>query len=492
MKKFKTYELLAIILITATLLFVACSSGNNNDGSNNGDPVDAVVSGVVADGYVSNASVYVYSDADMTTLLGSGVTDSNGNYSITLSVSSVPEPVYLKSVGGTDVDTGMPAPTMFFVATGATGPYNITPLTDCLYKYSQTLGIGGAMNYLTGQLGISNTELYDDPVANTDLNDALNRILASGAMDGTLTDGEYVVKIAYFEWDNGDVSEMNVTISNGVVSGDADLWGDAWFVTGRVQGSSIVLTLADQLDPDSASDLIRMAGNIGLMGSITGMYTYVGSGDPEIYSGMFVAGFVPADGLDSSGVVEVVANLYSGSRHFIIRDIFGGTYKLAWGDLNIDIDAEAGTVTADDTTMWFDFGSDPDDENFSHPGDFPATLEFVQGEFLETSDEIRTPIIHLEFSNDDFNGSLEFYQAVGSRRGIFVISGDFLAIGDAYMATGEGLAPSLEADTNYNVKIAAAHVSMLGQSRSDWIGSGVDEMPYSDSYTTPEVFDITD
>lgn len=496
MKNFKKYELIAIILIIYALIFTSCSGGSSSGGSSSGSTGDATISGIVADGYVSNANVYVYSDADMTTQIGFGITHSNGNFSITLSVSSVPDPIYLKSVGGTDVATGMPAPTMLFVANGASGPFNITPLTDCLYKYSLTLGIDGAMEYLTGQLGISSAELYDDPVANTDLNGALNSILSSGAMDGTLTDGDYVVEIVSFEWDNGEVAEMNVTISNGVVSGDADLWGDSWFVTGRVQGSSIVLTMADDPDPASANDLIRIAGDIGLMGSVAGMYTYVGIGDPEIYSGMFVASFMPKSGLDSTVVANVVSSIYSGSRHIIFRDIFGESesYKLAWGDLDIDIDPETGSVTAEDTTIWFDWGTDPsDDEVFVHPNDQPVDLQFVGGEFLQTSGELTTNIIFLEFEVvDPYNVTVEFYQAVGSRRGIFVMDGDLFAIGDAYMATGEGLGPSLEVDTDYEVKVAAAHVDMLGQPRSDWIGSGVDEMPYSDSFTTPLVFDNAD
>ena len=442
----------------------------------------------MADGYVSGADVYAYSDADMTNQIGSGSTDSEGNFSMILSVSSVPDPVYLKSVGGTDVATGMPAPTMLFVGSGSSGTFNITPLTDCLYKYSLTLGIDDAKQYLTGQLGISNTELYDDPVANTDLNGALNSVLSSGAMEGTLTDGDYTVEIVYFEWDYGDVGEMNVTISNGVISGDADLWGDSWFVTGKVQGSSMVLTMADDPDLASADNLIRIAGDIGLMGSVTGVSTYVSNGDPEIYTGMFVASFVPESGLDSTGVANVVSNIYSGSRHIIFRDIFGESesYKVAWGDLDIDIDPDTGEVTAEDTTIWFDWGTDPSDGDFEHPDDNPATLEFVGGEFLQTSGELTTNIIYLEFEvGDPYNIRLEFYQAVGSRRGMFVMYGDLFAIGDAYMATGEGLGPSLEVDTDYEVKVAVAHAGMLGQSRSDWIGSGADMMPFSDSFTTP-------
>lgn len=357
------------------------------------------------------------------------------------------------------------------------------------------MGLDEAKQHLTGQLLISEAELYDDPVANTDLDGALNSVLSAGAMEGTINDGDYVVEIVYFEWDYVDEGEMNVTVSNGEVRGEADLSGDSWFVTGKVQGSSMVLTLADDPDPASANDLIRIAGDIGLMGSFTGDYTYVSPGYPEIYTGMFVASFVPESGLDSTAVANVVSNIYSGSRHIILRDIFGYTesYKLTWGDLDINIDPLTLEIDAEDTTMWFDWGTDPSDENFLPPADNPVDLQFMGGEFLQTSDELTSNIIFLEFEvSGPYDVTVEIYQPVGSRRGIFVMYGDLFAIGNAYMTSGEGLGPSFEENTDYDVKVASAHAGMLGQARSDWIGSGAYQMPFSDSFTTPLVFDNAD
>lgn len=310
-------------------------------------------------------------------------------------------------------------------------------------------------------------------------------------MEGTLIDGGYIVQIVYFEGNNWDGVEMNVTIENGVVNGEADLWGDLWPVTGRVQGSSILLTMTDSADPAETSELIRIAGDVGLMGSVAGMYTRVGIGYADINSGMFVASFMPEGGFDPDGVANVVSSIYSGSKHIIFRDIFEEEYKLGWGELHINIDP-TGTVTADDTTIWLDGGSDPDDVNFTHPNAAPMNLGFVQGELIETSDEIKTNIIYLEFYDSVNDRTLGLYQAVGSRRGIFVIEGDIFMTGDAYMATGEGLAPSLDVNTDYDIKVAAAHAGMLGQSRSAWIGPGANQMPYSSSFTTPALFDNTD
>jgi len=489
MKNLKKHELMAIILIISGFIFASCSGG-----SPAGIGGGASINGLVADGYVSNAEVYVYSDVDMTNQIGSGLTDSNGNFSITLSVSSVPNPVYLKSVGGIDVATGMPAPTMLFVANEPSAAHNITPLTDSLYKYSLTLGIDEAKNYLSGRLEISNAELYDDPVANTDLNAALNSILSSGTMAGTLADGDYLFAILFFQQDSFNEAEINVTISNGELNGTADMGEDPYFVTGKIQGSSLVISMTDSNDPAQVSALVRIAGDIGLMGSVAGIYTGVWMGDTEIYSGMFVGSFVPASGTDPAGVASLVPQIYSGSRHIIIRDIFGETYKLGWGDLNINIDPDTGDVTADNTTLWFDWGTDPaDEETFIHPNDDPVILEFVGGQILQSSEELLTSIIFLEFEvTAPFSATVQFFQPVGSRRAIFLIDGDVSMIGDAYMATGEGLAPSLEADANYDVKVATAHLGMIGQSRSDWIGSGADQMPYTDSFTTPLAFDSAD
>ena len=64
---------------------------------------------------------------------------------------------------------------------------------------------------------------------------------------------------------------MNVTISNGVVNGTEV--GSSSVVTGKVQGSSIVLTIVDDPVPANVSQLARMAGDIGLMGSVTGVIT---------------------------------------------------------------------------------------------------------------------------------------------------------------------------------------------------------------------------
>jgi len=458
----------------------------------------------VADGYVSGATVYVYNDAGMTNPIGFGSTDASGDFSITLSVSSLPDPVYLKSVGGSDMATGMPAPTMLFVASGASDTFNITPFTDSLYKYGLTLGIDGATQHLTGQLGISSSDLYDDPVTKAGLSNALNRILSSGTMEGTLADGEYIVELIYLSQENTGDSyeeiadilatnrlEMTVTITDGLVNGTVEIQQVPWVVTGKVQGSSIVLTIVDNLDPVLNNQLIRITGSIGLLGSVAGVYTDLDRAGLDLYKGIFVATFIPASGLDPNGVTDVISNVYSGSRHTIFRDIFSGEYKLTWGDITItDIDPQAGTVTAGDSFMVVDNGSDPNDPNFALPSQ--EHLFFSAGVLLETSGGLPANIIILEFDVLTQLGAKAFLiQPVGSRKGIYMavdFGGSPYAIGDAYMATGEGFAPSLDSTTNYEVKVAVAHAGMLNSPRANWIGA----MPYSDNFTTPDISGGTD
>ena len=103
------------------------------------------IAGSVVDGRVKNATLTLYSDQAMTQQVGSGTTDATGAFNITLSVKTAPDPIYIKSVGGIDLDTGMPAPTMCFV--GNTGGANkltrfhVTPLTNRVCKLARGKGM---------------------------------------------------------------------------------------------------------------------------------------------------------------------------------------------------------------------------------------------------------------------------------------------------------------------------------------------------------------
>ena len=471
-------------LILTVLVFLVQGCGNG--GSGGGGTTSPTISGKVADGYVKNASVYVYSDQEMSTLIGSGQTDDNGEFSITLIVSTIPDTLYIKSVGGIVIDTGLPAPTMLFVGSGTGSTFNITPLTDSLFKYHLTMGLDTAESYLSGKLGITPSDLYGDPVTNQNLQNSLYQILSSGTGGGTLPDGDYRAVVIYLDEEDinnntyssiSDIEtknkvELDITISNGDVSGT--MVGTQEVVTGRVQGSSILLNILD--NPDNPTSLTRVAGSIGFLGSVAGTYVnFSVAGAPDnpaftLTKGVYVASFIPSTGLDPQRVATVVENIFIGQRHGLFCDI----NNLFWGDINItDVDFTNSTVTAGDTTAYVDQGSGSNTpEN--------VVMFFTEGKLIKSSDGLPANIAILHYF---IEGEVYIIQPVGIRRGIFLVVGDnniAKDIGVAYMSKDTNIAPSLDPDMTYKVSVAVAHPGLLGQTRD------TSEMFFTgDTFTTP-------
>lgn len=128
--KTKITPLLLFTLLLATGL-AACNSSSSNTVA----AVNPTITGAAIDGYVRDAALTVYSDLAMTTAIGSGTTNAGGQFTIELLVATVPDPMYIRSVGGMDIDTGFTAPTMTFVTSGSpTTGINITPLTSVVYE----------------------------------------------------------------------------------------------------------------------------------------------------------------------------------------------------------------------------------------------------------------------------------------------------------------------------------------------------------------------
>ncbi|MDL1970498.1 MAG: hypothetical protein LWW94_05925 [Candidatus Desulfofervidaceae bacterium] len=469
---------LALIFITS---LVSCNGGSSSTSGN------ATISGVVADGYVKNAQVFVYSDAGMTNQIGSGTTDDSGNFSITLSVSAVPDTVYIKSVGGTIIDTGMPAPTMTFIGSNTLSAFNVTPLTDSLYKYTTSKrSMNSAADYMKNKLGLSDTSLiWGDPVANSDLQDELYKVLSSGTQGGTLPDGQY--KVTYLRFGEDDINnatftgidniisqrkeQFYVTISNGEVSGTTN---DGKSVVGRVQGSALLMNF------QGTNSVTRICGNIGLLSSVSGVYTRYSTGSTEPVKGVFVATFIPSTGLDSQEMANVITQLYTGARHTLFRDIFGSDHDIGWGDVNItSVDPDTNTVrAASPFSVMVSSNTNVDPTS--------TTLNFQSGKLVAETDGTPNNIIILSFT--ETSGTDYFIQPVGSRKGIYICTdttGTVTGIGDSYMSKTESLAPSFDAGTQYNVSLAVVPVMFLGQSRAN----NLDLMHFSNSFSTPS--DIT-
>jgi len=502
------YVLLAGVAALGLITILATGGGGGVTTTTSG----TTLSGKVADGYVSGATVYIYSDQAMTNLIGSGTTDASGNFSISLSTASIPATVYIKTVGGTVIDTGMPAATMLFVGSGSLGNFNVTPITDSLFRYAMSMGITGATTHLETNLSLTSTQLYGDPVANSSLQSAVYEALASGTMGGTPPDGSYtgvflvpgpvkdsqgtnyafpnistLLDIAKAEKNLGT---LNFTISNGVLSGQTtDASGNTINqITGMVKGSSVLIDMGNS----QHTQFTRFVGQVGVMGSVVGTFvSYDGTASPpQISSGFAVASIVP-QGVNPAGLANVVSNTYpgsSGSRHFIYRDVFRDNsteLNMVWGDMTITSLSPGtpnGAVVADNMEIYADAGSTG--------GPTTDTLTFQEGRYL-WNNNVPANIIILRFTNPG-GGNVFIIQPVGSRRAVALITDANYYIknrGEAYLASANNsIAPSLKANTTYTTAVAVAHAGMLSQSRASYIGGG-SGMPYTDNITTP--LDIT-
>jgi len=459
------------------LLFIVvglCSCGG--DGGSSSDDTTTTVSGVVADGYVSNAKVYVYSDMAMTNQIGSGVTDSSGKFSIQIN-TSLPKVVYIKSTGGILVDTGMPAPTMSTVVptdSVSVTNSNISPITN--YIYQETISMGGnltaALKKVKAVLNIDNENmLWQDPVNNTELSTPINQILSSGVMSSTLADGTYKVTLLWF--DNNDINlttfttiddiisdrkcQFTVSIVNGEITGQDDE-GDN--IVGKVEGSSLIMNIV------GTSSLTRVCGNIGLLGSVTGTYTDYDSSSTSLAKGVFVATFIPSSGINKDNLISVINNMYSGEKNSIFRDVFGEDHDIAWGNINISIDTSSLNATADNVTIHC-LGDNTTDITIDND-----TLVFRSGRIITDTDGSLDNIVILKFIDSD-NYTDFFIQAIGSRQGVYLstnttgttATGKVLSIGESYMSPINAISNYVENSTSYNINIATIGVYTLGASR---------------------------
>ncbi|TYO97475.1 hypothetical protein EDC39_11015 [Geothermobacter ehrlichii] len=147
------------------LLLMLALAGCGSDSSTGTTVAPTTLSGAVVDGYVQNARVTVYADIGMTQELASGVTDAEGRFVLDLAGTDLPSTFYLRSRGGIDRDTGLPAPTMRFVGSYSADGIYVTPLTDMLYRYARVEGLAAAKTRIAGRLGLAEQDLYADPAA---------------------------------------------------------------------------------------------------------------------------------------------------------------------------------------------------------------------------------------------------------------------------------------------------------------------------------------
>ena len=170
---------ITLFAVALVLMLSGCGGGSGGSSGSTTPPVTSnTVSGTVADGYVSGATVSIYSDAEMATQIGTGTTDANGDFSLPFSVASVPSTIYVKTTGGIDMATGLPAPTMIFAGSYTAGSLNITPITNQAFielQANPSFTPDQAFASVAGKLGISTTTAKGDVVADSSAEAAMYR-----------------------------------------------------------------------------------------------------------------------------------------------------------------------------------------------------------------------------------------------------------------------------------------------------------------------------
>jgi len=491
----------------------------------NGNPN---ASGAVVDGRVKNANLTLYSDAAMTQQVGSGTTNNSGAFSITLTASTMPDPVYIKSVGGTDIDTGMPAPTMRFVGntsgTNALTTFNITPLTeDVVDRMDKGASLASAQTTALSSFGLSGLTgggagLYDDPSANTTLQAAEFKKLAAGTMGATIGAGNYkMFAIALDESDVGatQISGIGATTdttattllssstqafiaasisvdASGNISGGSTSTG---FFRGKIVGSSMMFDIVDSQTPSSVTTLTRVVGNIGLNGSVAGNFTDIsglGGGTPQVTKGVFVGSVIPSTGVNAANLATFISNFYTpgtttGLMNIVARDIFTPSTQapsVNWGQAAVTgVNLTAGTVTMGNMTMRSDGGTNSGINGGSASGSVATasttTMTFSNGVFVKDANGLPTNLLVFEYTL----GADKLYiaTAVGLRRSIYFFvpssgptAGKITTVGDAYMSKVDSVAPNgFTAGATHDVTVADIHPGMPGSPRTQALNEGL-------------------
>lgn len=468
-----THRLLPATLVAlAPLLVVACGGGGGSDPA---EP-QTTVSGAVVDGYVRGATVTLYGTQGFggPTPLATAVTDAHGDFVLRLPQDEMPAYFVLMSKGGVVIDTGMPAPTLTMVAMRERARYYVTPVTDRVLRQGlrATSYIGGfaaAEQALAAELGLTEAGLYDDPLAAdapAGLQAGLDRALAAGDLAVDLPDGAYRLRLAHLQKDHigttdfADVDallgaallEGTLTLSGGEVTGTID--GDT--VSGRIQGANLVLGL-EYPDGDG---VVRLAGTVGPLGSLSGSYVDFDATGPSLSSGVFVASLLPENGVDAAGLRAAAADLYGGERNLLLRDLYGDG-DLGWGAMgavSLDTPAE-NDVTAPDFTITLNAaGGDSD------------TLSFQGGRLITLADGTPSGLMVLHYT-DGGGDHAYLVQALGNRRGVYLAAtgaGQAYAIGESYLARRDALGVDLlTANAGKEMAVAWSEVSVhwLGQDR---------------------------
>ncbi len=453
-------KILVGMLFLFPLILVSCGGGGGTTSSS--------ISGKVIDAYVSGATVKIYSDQAMTNLIGSGTTDENGNFNITLSVSSVPSTLYIKTEGGMDIETGLPAPTMFFVGSYSGGTINITPVTDKVFAYMLAKGVDldTALAAVAGKLGIETTEVGDDPVVNQDVKNALNKILASGTAAGTIPDGNYNVKLIFYLKDDlgssltssSDIADkvlsFQVSVNNGNITGSVDIDEDGQddTIQGRVQGAVVIMNISTQ-----AGALYRLAGDI-VLGAASGVINKLTTSSQTIQNGVFLADFMPANMTSDqmAGLFNVMKDFLAGQYYFAAREVLLNSNEspsILYGSITFGNDLSQTGVSYSNFTV-----KEPNADGSETTHNFDSgTMSFISGTRIGIIAENNVYVLFIP----------------GNRRGLYLVqeSNTLTAVGEVSLAGVNDITPVLESGKTYYSTVAIGVAMFLNAPRQQSLGN---------------------
>lgn len=487
----QTFRSIVFVLAIGTALWLT-GCGNSHSDHDPAASHTPSISGKVADGYVSGATLTVYGSAELTdeNVIGTGATDETGAFTITLNTNSVPDPIYIKSEGGTDIELGLPAPVMLFAGSAdANGSYNITPLTDMVHQYMSVQGgLADAQTYLSGVLGVSTSDLGADPVVNANAAAALNLVLASGTQGSKLSPGDYTMHLIYFESD--DLGEVNLqdtddlaarmvalpftvnadgSIENEMEGIDFDQDGsdDVVEVAGAVIGGSVFLGI-DVNDEGDNSMSVTIGGDLGLFGSLSGRCYLRSEGDEGggFRQGVFVATFTP-EGITNAQKTAMLGQLGAimGSTevsYLLLSDVIIGNVEedaankpqIGYGSVVLTRDADSGfdytNLTVEKIEYAVGGGAVYEDVLWNNAAGDLDYIDLGMGQ--------KTRILAAR-QNDTF-----LVIPAGSRKGICVtVDADdkLLKAGQVFINRSDSLAPVLEAGTEYTLAQAFIGTAVL-------------------------------
>jgi hypothetical protein len=426
----------------------------------------------------------------MATQIGSGSTDSSGDFSITLTDGTIPDTIYVKTTGGIDTSTGLAAPTMVFAGSYTAGSLNITPITNQAfveYQKDPSLGLDDAYLTVAGKLGISADTAKADVVADSLAQNAMYEVLSAGTTGTTLPDGNYQVKfISFLQTDIGNlqisgissgnsplsdlVRTFDIAVSDGNLSGTSDT-GEA--ITGRVQGTTLIMNMA------SGDTLYRLAGEI-TFGAASGTYNKLSILGGSVTNGLFLATFTP-----STITADQIANLFTAlsniatgqhyftTRDFLIADVapFTSYGEITLSDLSASGFNYAGftntTITDDDTPV----------ETWSNVS---GSASFFP--------ESRIYAFSHDYNVGD-NETIYVIGAAGNRKCIgvtyFADTHQVRSVVEVTMVRNTEIAPLIQSDTLYHNTVAVAHMGLLNQTRT----ANLSAMVFSGGDVQTPVFD---